>query len=61
MPDIYDIIQIALLYLVIYAVLKRAKGSRFGQALMGVGVLAALLSFFSLVLHFQVLTQIFKF
>ena len=36
------IAQIAILYVVIYAILKRARGSRFGQALMGVGVLVEL-------------------
>ena len=29
------IAQIIILYFVIYAILKEAKGSRFGQALMG--------------------------
>ena len=55
------IIQVFILYLAIYGILKGAKGSRFGQALMGVGVVAAALSFFSLVLHFDVITQIVKF
>ena len=35
------IAQVTILYLVIYAILKAAKGSKFGQALMGVGILAA--------------------
>ena len=33
------ILQIGILYVVIYAILKGSRGSRFGQALMGVGVL----------------------
>ena len=30
-----DVIQIFILYMVIYAILKGARGSRFGQVLMG--------------------------
>ena len=41
MINVSAIIQIAILYAVIYAILKAAKGSRFGQALTGVGILAA--------------------
>ena len=41
--DASDVIQIAILYVVIYAILKSAKGSRFGQALMGFGILSAAL------------------
>ena len=41
-----DVIQIAILYLVFYAILKSAKGSRFGQALMGFGIIAAALTAF---------------
>ena len=52
------IIQIAILYLAIYAILKSAKGSRFGQALLGVGLLAALSALFTFVLHFDVLSRI---
>jgi diadenylate cyclase len=52
------IIQIAILYLAIYAILKSAKGSRFGQALFGVGLLAALSALFTFVLHFGVLSKI---
>ena len=54
------VVQVAILYLVIYAILKRAKGSRFGQVLMGVGILAAVLSFFTLICHFDVLSAILK-
>jgi len=52
------IVQVMLLYIAIYSILKSAKGSRFGQALLGVGVLAALFSFFKFVLHFDVLSKI---
>ena len=54
------IVQIAILYIVIYAILKYAKGSRFGQALMGVGVLAAAMIAFTFLFHFDVLSVIVK-
>jgi diadenylate cyclase len=56
-----DVIQIAILYIVIYAILKGAKGSRFGQALMGFGILAAALTAFAYLFHFDVLTRIVQF
>ena len=56
-----DVIQIAILYIVIYLILKSAKGSRFGQALMGFGLLAALLTAFAYLFHFDVLTRIVQF
>ncbi|MBR2981909.1 MAG: diadenylate cyclase [Kiritimatiellae bacterium] len=52
------IAQVAILYLVIYAILKAAKGSKFGQALMGVGVLAAAMFAFTFLFHFNVLSRI---
>ena len=52
--------QVAILYVVIYTILKYAKGSRFGQALMGVGVLAAALFAFTFVFNFDVLSIIVK-
>ncbi len=55
------VVQVAVLYAAIYAILKRARGSRFGQALMGFGVLGALFVAFSYLFHFDVLTQIFKY
>ena len=54
------IVQIAILYFVIYAILKYAKGSRVGQALMGVGILAAALTAFTFVFHFDVLSVIVR-
>ncbi len=54
------IAQIAILYVVIYAILKRARGSRFGQVLMGVGILAATLTLFTFVFHFDVLSVILR-
>ena len=54
------VVQVAILYLVIYAILKAAKGSRFGQALMGVGSLAAVMFAFTFVFHFDVLSIIVK-
>ena len=56
-----DVIQIAILYLVFYAILKGAKGSRFGQALMGFGIIAAALTAFAYLFHFDVLTRIVQF
>ena len=54
------IVQIAILYIVIYAILKYAKGSRFGQVLMGVGLLAAVMIAFTFVFNFDVLSIIVK-
>ncbi len=56
--DISAIIQIAILYFVIYAIFKAAKGSRFGQALMGVGIIAAAMIAFTYFFHFDVLSSI---
>ena len=61
MISISAIIQIATLYFVIYAILKGARGSRFGQALMGFGILAAFLIAFAYLFHFDVLTRIVQF
>ena len=54
------IVQVAILYLVIYSILKSAKGSRFGQALMGVGILAATMFAFTYVFRFDVLSTIIQ-
>ena len=59
--NVSAVIQIAILYFVIYAILKGAKGSRFGQALMGFGILAALLVAFAYLFQFDVLTRIVQF
>lgn len=56
-----SVVEVFILYLVIYTILKGAKGSRFGQALAGLGVLAALLFAFSYLFHFEVLTRIVQF
>jgi len=58
--DVSAIVQILILYLVIYAILKRAKGSRFGQSLMGVGILAAMMVVFTFLFHFDVLSVILR-
>lgn len=55
------ILQIGILYVVIYAILKGARGSRFGQALMGVGVLTTVLAAFTYLFHFYVLALIVKY
>ena len=60
MINISAIIQILVLYLVIYSILKAAKGSRFGQALTGVGILAAAMVAFTYVFHFDVLSTIVR-
>ena len=54
------IVQIAILYFVIYAILKYAKGSRFGQVLMGVGLLSAVMIAFTFLFRFDVLSIIIK-
>ena len=54
------VVQVAILYVVIYTILKYAKGSRFGQALMGVGILAAALFAFTFVFRFDVLSTIVR-
>ena len=54
------IVQIAILYVVIYSILKYAKGSRFGQVLMGVGLLSAVMIAFTFVFKFDVLSIIVK-
>lgn len=56
--DFSALAQIAILYGVIYAILRSAKGSRFGQVLMGIGVLATLLFAFTYVFNFDVLSRI---
>lgn len=61
MISVSAVIQIAILYFAIYAILRGAKGSRFGQVLMGVGILASLLIAFSYLFHFDVLTRIVQF
>ena len=60
MIDISAIVQIAILYLVIHAILKGARGSRFGQVLMGVGILAAAMFAFTYIFHFDVLSTIVR-
>ncbi len=55
-----ELIQIAILYLVIYAIIKGARGSRFGQVLMGIGILFAILIAFTFLFSFDVLTYIVK-
>lgn len=69
MPDLHAIwnsvsvsaiVQIAILYFVIYTILRYAKGSRFGQVLMGVGILAAAMFVFTYLFHFDVLSTIIR-
>jgi len=58
--SISAIVQIAILYVVIYTILRYAKGSRFGQALMGIGIIAAIMFAFTFVFHFDVLSRIMQ-
>ncbi len=58
--SISAVVQIAILYVVIYAILKYARGSRFGQALMGIGILTAAMFAFTYVFHFDVLSTIIQ-
>lgn len=60
MPDISAIFEIAVLYSVILAILKAAKGSRFGQVLLGIGLLAGLMISFTYFFHFEVLSAIVR-
>lgn len=58
--SVSDVVQIAVLYIVIYSILKAAKGSRFGQALMGIGILAVAMVLFTYIFHFEVLSAIVR-
>lgn len=60
MINISAIIQITILYLVFYSILKAARGSRFGQVLLGVGIVAAAMFAFTFVFQFDVLSRIVK-
>ena len=55
-----DIVQIAILYLAIYALLKAARVSRFGQVLTGVGILFGVSIAFTYLFHFDVLARILQ-
>ncbi len=55
-----DVAQIAILYFAIYAILKAARGSRFGQVLTGVGILFGVTIAFTFLFHFDVLARILK-
>jgi DNA integrity scanning protein DisA with diadenylate cyclase activity len=53
-----DIVQIIILYFAIYAILRAARGSRFGQVLMGIVVLFSMMIALSYFFHFVVLAKI---
>ena len=53
-----DAVQIFILYIVFYWILRAAKGSWFGQVLTGAGLLFALLIAFTYLFHFDVLLRI---
>lgn len=54
-----DAVQIAILYIIIYWMLRSAKGSAFGQALMGVVVIAAVLVGLTRIAHLEVISKLF--
>ena len=56
-----DVAQILILYVVIYTILRYAKGSKFGQALMGVGILAAAMFAFAFLFRFEVLALLVRY
>ena len=56
-----DAVQIAILYIIIYWLLRSAKGSSFGQALMGVVVIAAVLVGLTKLAHLEVISKLFGF
>ena len=53
-----DAVQILILYVSFYWILRAARGSRFGQVLTGVGLLFTALIAFTYVFHFDVLSRI---
>lgn len=55
-----DAVQIAILYLAIYSILKAARGTRFGQVLTGVGILFGVSIAFTFLFHFDVLARILQ-
>ena len=61
MINISAILQIAILYVVIHAILKTAKGSRFGQVLMGIGIIAGTMVAITFLFNFDVLSRIIHF
>lgn len=56
--SISALLQILILYWVILAILRAASGSRVGQTLLGVGIIAALTLAFTYIFHFEVLSRI---
>ena len=52
--------QVSILYIVIYSILKAVRGSRVGQVLMGVGIIAAAMIAFTFLFHFDVLSLIVR-
>ena len=53
-----DLVQILILYVVLYAILRAAKGSRFGQVLMGIVLLFSFLIAISFLFDFVVLGKL---
>ena len=54
-----DAVQIAILYVIIYWLIRSAKGSAFEQALMGVVVIAAVLVGLTKIAHLEVISKLF--
>lgn len=61
MATVSAAVQVAILYFATYAILKSAKGSRFGQALAGIAILASLLAASMYLFHFHVLSLVVKY
>ena len=55
-----DAVQIGILYLAIYAILKAGRGSRFGQVLTGAGILFGVSIAFTYLFRFDVLARILQ-
>jgi len=55
-----DAAQVAILYFAFYGILRAARGSRFGQALMGAGLLFVILLAFTYLFHFEVLAAVLR-
>ena len=54
-----DAVQVAILSVIIYWLLRSARGSTFGQALMGVVILAAVLVGLTNLAHLEVISKLF--
>ena len=56
-----DALQIAIIYALVYSLLRFSRGSRFGQALAGVGIFAVAVAVVSLCFDLEVLSGILRY